>query len=490
TEELTVSLTRPVYNMSDYANTSELLGVAGIDVPIQTLKNLSPYQALGPNAYAFIINHNGFLVMHPRLGRQLSYLLGPPHIDLMDVEEDSKTMQHIRNSMVQGKSDTNIIPGKLHIDDSHRVLYSEIQYDYVPIHNATYSLGLVTRRRFQHLEINDDEIEFMDPPNTTYTVVAPWPFCRGRERVNHAEHMNALMNDIFSGQKQSCKSDLVQGLLWSLTWTQPLLDRWASERLSSDDILGLSVFTRFGVGRFYPESQRPGATAWRDPMKNPALKRGEINRDVSVIPHRKGVYLSAPVLVKKNRTEVIGGVVGVNVTAKYLRDSFIQHMNARPEGKLLWLLVDDGGLIVTANREELNGISLQGLFLGDLNMPLLKHLKEAGIYNSEHYVNVQALCTEVKNHWMNAGPRTHFLPNPFMLVGNLLLEIFSWADYFRYMIYSGILALLTTRSEAFSEWGMTRIGGREQCVMENTVYYFGETTTFSATMVCSNYTAE
>lgn len=56
-------------------NTSDLLGVAGIDVPIQSLKNLSPFEALGPNGYTFIINHNGFIVMHPRLSPQLSYLL-------------------------------------------------------------------------------------------------------------------------------------------------------------------------------------------------------------------------------------------------------------------------------------------------------------------------------------------------------------------------------------------------------------------------------
>lgn len=55
-------------------NTTYLVGVAGIDVPIKTLKNLSPFEAIGPNGYAFIINNNGFLILHPGLQKQLSYL--------------------------------------------------------------------------------------------------------------------------------------------------------------------------------------------------------------------------------------------------------------------------------------------------------------------------------------------------------------------------------------------------------------------------------
>lgn len=55
-------------------NTSSLLGVAGIDVPIKSLKNWTPFEAIGPNGYSFIINNNGFLILHPKLQKQLSYL--------------------------------------------------------------------------------------------------------------------------------------------------------------------------------------------------------------------------------------------------------------------------------------------------------------------------------------------------------------------------------------------------------------------------------
>ncbi|XP_066961533.1 voltage-dependent calcium channel subunit alpha-2/delta-1-like isoform X2 [Macrobrachium rosenbergii] len=489
TEEMTISLTRPVYNMSDYANTSELLGVAGIDVPIQTLKNLSPFEALGPNGYAFIINHNGFLVMHPRLGRQLSYLLGPPHIDLLDVEEDVGEMEAIRNNMVRGSNGQKVIVGKIRIDDSHRVAYSGIQYDYSPIQNSSYSLGLLTLKRSQHLIIEDHEALWDEQPNVTCTVVAPWPYCRGREGVTQEENLATLMDDIFQ-RKKSCNDKLVQGLVWSQRWTKPLLDKWMAERVSSEDIIGRAVFTRFGLTRFFPESQKAGASIWRDPLNNPALRRAEISGSVSVIPHTKGAFLSAPVSVKKNNEEVVAGAVGVNLTSSYLRQGFKQSLRHIWKNEdILWILVDDGGLIVTSNRGELHGVVLQGMFLGDLNMPLLKHLKDAGVYNMDHEVDTQALCSD-KHNWNNAGPSSYRIPNPLTLLANVLLEVFSWADYFRYIIYSGVLALLTPRSEAFSEWGMTRIGDQESCIMEKTIYYFGETNTFTDFMKCSNYTAE
>lgn len=138
TEELTVSLTRPVYNTSYYSNTSTLAGVAGIDIPIQTLKNLSPFEALGPNGYAFIINHNGFLVLHPRLCKQLSYLLGPPHIDLLDVEEDIQKTNLIRTNMIRGKIENVQVLGKIRVDEAHRVLYDGIQFSYSPVPNTSY----------------------------------------------------------------------------------------------------------------------------------------------------------------------------------------------------------------------------------------------------------------------------------------------------------------------------------------------------------------
>lgn len=46
---------------------------------------------------------------------------------------------------------------------------------------------------------------------------------------------------------------------------------------------------------------------WRDPWNNPALRRGEVTRGVSVIPHAEGAYLSMPVIVEKEKSQVMAG---------------------------------------------------------------------------------------------------------------------------------------------------------------------------------------
>lgn len=85
--------------------------------------------------------------------------------------------------------------------------------------------------------------------------------------------------------------------------------------------------------------------------------------------------------------------------------------------------------------QQLHGVTLQGMFLGDLNIPLMEHLYNASIYNMEKRVNTQAICKESKTKGTSAGPRSFLIPNPLKLVAGFLIEILSWADYLRYMIF-------------------------------------------------------
>ncbi|KAK8396776.1 hypothetical protein O3P69_005025 [Scylla paramamosain] len=486
TEELTVSISQPVYNNSDYTNTSSLVGVAGIDVPIKTLKNLSPFEDIGPNGYAFIINNNGFLILHPGLQKQLSYLSGPPHIDLLDVEEDTEIMTLIRDGMITGKSETVQIPGKIRIDDHHHIPHNEIQFSYTPIPNTPYSLGLVNLKNSDHMVVQKPETLKKITLNISLTLLAPWEYCKNQlpgTDIDQLMKLQASMKD----KKKKCNDNLIQGLLWSQGWTRQLLQKWQLDH--SQDFFSRSVFTRFGLSRFFPNSVKPDVARWRDPWHNPALRRGEVNKGVSVIPHPKGAYISAPVTVKKDKSQVLAGVVGVNFTASALRHHFLEHIKDSEwlnQEDYLLLLLDDGGLIVTANRKEFFGVTLQGRFIGDLPIPILNNLKDSGVYKMDIVVDRQALCEQKKLIESSAGLRSHHVPNIFTLVINLLIEVFSWTEYLRYLIYSGVLAVLAPSVDAWTEWGITQIGGLEDCTKERAVYYFGDMHPLSSSMKCTN----
>ncbi|XP_050732998.1 voltage-dependent calcium channel subunit alpha-2/delta-2-like isoform X2 [Eriocheir sinensis] len=491
TEELTVSLTRPVYNNSDYTNTSALLGVAGIDVPIKTLKSLSPFEAIGPNGYAFILNNNGFLILHPKLQKQLSYLSAPPHIDLLDLEEDTMSMESLRTLLIERKEETMQVLGKIRIDDHHHIVHNEIQFAYTPIKKTPYSLGLVNLKNSDHMVIRKPEMQQRMNLNPNHTIVAPWPYCNNHLPGTGIQQMLKLKESM-KDKKKKCNIDLIQGLLWSQSWTEQLYMKWMNEKNnSSSKILSRAVFTRFGYTRYDPHRDEQGVKTWRDPWNNPALRRGEVTRGVSVIPHAEGAYLSMPVIVEKEKSQVMAGVVGVNFTASTLQHNFQEHIRDAEwltEENYLLMLLDDGGLVVTANRMELNGINLQGRFIGELPIPILTNLKNLGIYKMDMVVDKQALCKQRKPIESAGGLRSCRIPSVFSVALNLLNEIFSWAEYLRYLIYSGVLALLAPSTDAWTEWGITQIGGLESCTMERAVYYFGEVTSLSSTMKCTNAT--
>ena len=50
-------------------------------------------------------------------------------------------------------------------------------------------------------------------------------------------------------------------------------------------------------------------------------------------------------------------------------------------------------------------------------------------------VDKQALCKQRKTIESSAGLRNHRIPNVLTVALNLVVEIFSWAEYLRYLIY-------------------------------------------------------
>lgn len=68
-----------------------------------------------------------------------SYLKGSPHVDLVDVEEDTARMQEIRTAMIDRRHDTvNVSRGWLRVDDHHWLPSSNVQISFTDIPKTRY----------------------------------------------------------------------------------------------------------------------------------------------------------------------------------------------------------------------------------------------------------------------------------------------------------------------------------------------------------------
>lgn len=100
-------------------------------------------------------------------------------------------------------NDFYIIPSGQHL---YMTIIIQVLYFLMVLY---FSLGLVILKQSDHMKIRNQDIDNLDNSwmlelNASTMVVAPWPFCRGRQPTSHMNHLRRLMSDIRS-KKQHCK---------------------------------------------------------------------------------------------------------------------------------------------------------------------------------------------------------------------------------------------------------------------------------------------
>ncbi|CAB3365530.1 Hypothetical predicted protein [Cloeon dipterum] len=158
--QLMTSVSIPVFdrfgNIRDNTSVSaELLGVAGLDVPLKMfLEKTKPYQ-IGVNGYAFLVTNNGYILMHPELKPVVQ---GFPRdnfnsVDLTEIEMvDDDTVEarqpnedtlKLRNSMVAHEKGSILdIKIKFALDDQRRINVETRDFFYLPVNGTPFTLGL------------------------------------------------------------------------------------------------------------------------------------------------------------------------------------------------------------------------------------------------------------------------------------------------------------------------------------------------------------
>ncbi|XP_076068270.1 voltage-dependent calcium channel subunit alpha-2/delta-1-like isoform X2 [Oratosquilla oratoria] len=487
TEDLTVSLTLPVFNKSEEANTSKLLGVAGIDVAVKTLKDLTPFQILGPNGYAFVVNNNGFLVLHPKLKGQVTYLQDLPHVDMTELEGDSEAMKSLRDDMIRGHSGVKRAYTHVILDEAHLILYNGVNYAYAPIKDTPYSLAIVTLPESHHMQVKSQDLEKARDLKSSGVILAPWPYCNDLSMKEDLDSLEELIETILTNFTE-CNEDLVQGLLWSQEWMESLLRTWRQSQSSSNHIFDRTIHTRYGLTRVHPETKSHIYSDWRDPFKNPALRRGTISRNLVAIPHEDGILLSRPIYVQNSGISVPAAVVGVRFKPRFMNDLLMDNMGSgicQRDGQMVCFLLDDGGLIVASNQQHVG--SGKPEFLGDVDPFLMDHLLSAKIYGQHTYYDSQAICSPAASNTSSAGVSSFLSArNPLIALGNMFLDLLSMAGYLQYIVYSAVMSLLTREVDSISEFGITVINNKSTCTTKGAIYYFNEHGFHESTHTCKN----
>ncbi|XP_046416365.1 voltage-dependent calcium channel subunit alpha-2/delta-3 isoform X2 [Neodiprion fabricii] len=130
---------------------AELLGVAGIDVPIKEIEKLMLPHMLGVNGYAFIVTNNGYILIHPDLRPVFRNILKPAYnsVDMAEVEliDDgtiprnfSKSLLQFRDLVINQSSGMTTLHTKYHYDDMQRVGRMRRDYFYTGINNTPFTV--------------------------------------------------------------------------------------------------------------------------------------------------------------------------------------------------------------------------------------------------------------------------------------------------------------------------------------------------------------
>ncbi|CAH8508241.1 unnamed protein product, partial [Heterobilharzia americana] len=155
------SVAKAVYDKTKKAKRlkeGNLLGVAGVDVPIQSFRDTLRGWKIGVNNYLFAVDNNGFILFHPNYRPVYKALLKRyyQNVDINEVEvvknvkidpwtgtPDYNTS--LRNALINREKvsvdmDTNII-----VDNFHTMFEASRKYFTAPISKTPFTLGLAVQ---------------------------------------------------------------------------------------------------------------------------------------------------------------------------------------------------------------------------------------------------------------------------------------------------------------------------------------------------------
>ncbi|XP_037045895.1 voltage-dependent calcium channel subunit alpha-2/delta-3 isoform X3 [Bradysia coprophila] len=307
---LVTTVAMPVYDKRKNATyIANLLGVAGIDIPIKEIqKFLAPFQ-LGVNGYGFLVTNNGFILSHPDHRPVYRGILKPDYnsVDLAEVElidddsnprDFSEDLITFRADIVNQTTGSRFLVVKQHIDNMKRVLRLTRWYYWQPIENTTFTLVIAIPKPYGLYRVklkNEHDIHLLMNKglNLTslfvgndWTIHPDWIYCRynngsdktpeqellfflnkikggawkWKDRTSHYSNASAgRKSSAYDKDSYYCDRELMQQLVFDAKATQ-----WFSDKRKDDKSVekGNEFNRRFGVKVVFLATQS-GLTRWK-----------------------------------------------------------------------------------------------------------------------------------------------------------------------------------------------------------------------------------
>ncbi|XP_028158814.1 voltage-dependent calcium channel subunit alpha-2/delta-4 isoform X1 [Ostrinia nubilalis] len=319
-DKLVTSVAIPAFDhkYNEEHNDAMLLGVAGTDVPIDSIAKLAQPHQLGVNGYSFIVSNNGYLLLHPLLITTINNTLQANYnsVDFVEVEQVDdgngprvlgEEIQSLREMLVNGE-DGNMRDVKVlyHYDSMRRIARVQHDYFFNKLEGTPFAMGISLPKGYGDTELllKDNPLEAKQGKELTginvtdyfrfsYRVHPDWVYCKyhyleGHESDNAEEEIWSFLvrlsnNEVDITKKQYideddkrnftlethcgnattqlqkddyyCNEDLVKQLVFDAKLTTPFFKEWNA----SDEEVELTAKYNVSV-RFIATSS--GLTRW------------------------------------------------------------------------------------------------------------------------------------------------------------------------------------------------------------------------------------
>uniref|UniRef100_A0A8C2YZG5 Calcium voltage-gated channel auxiliary subunit alpha2delta 1 n=1 Tax=Cyclopterus lumpus TaxID=8103 RepID=A0A8C2YZG5_CYCLU len=501
---LVITGTLPVFNKTktrdDRNGENQLiLGVMGIDVSLDDIKQLTPRFTIGPNGYYFAIDPNGYVLLHPNLQPKNPKFQEPVTLDFLDAELENDIKVEVECSDASHVAVHHLIKG----EHTFKFLNCCVEYSqtYRPkpiIFVFSKAMETIQQERF-------DEFG--------YTYIAPREYCKELKlSLNNTQFLLDFSQHIDNNTTDACESCI----LFTVFFTLHICT--ACNVSLQDGVVARFVATDGGITRVYPRRYSPlfplsltymlyanngpyiilcdyfnVFSAGEEWTENPETyessfyKRTLDNKMYIFTPvTESGIIVSKAVELRFDEVTLKPAVVGVKLNVSFWMSIF---MNAtlklndeicgclRNDKHVDCVILDDGGFLLMSNHDEY--ITLIGQFFGEVDPVLMINLVNTSLYSFNKTYDYQSVCDPEKDSKAAAGRRSVYVPT----IADML-SIGWWASSAACVILYYTCLLFPVES---ADDDIPDAMFKESCITEQTQYFFdNDESSYSGVLDCGN----